>query len=71
MGLCQYWCIPIEQPRELLIEAYLSTLTPDEARKRDRCSIHGVWGWLEKGGQFREEHPAAEMLAKILRERAA
>ena len=49
VGLCRYWCIPVDRPRDLLIEAYLSTLTPDEARRRDRGSIQGVWSWLDRG----------------------
>ena len=47
-ALCRYWCISIDGPQEALREAYLSTLTPDEARKRERGSTEGVWGWLER-----------------------
>jgi hypothetical protein len=45
-GLCEFWCIPIAKPRELVEAAYLSTLKPDEARKRERGSTKGVWRWL-------------------------
>ena len=45
-GLCEFWCIPIDKPRELLERAYLSTLTAAEARKRERGSTRGVWSWL-------------------------
>jgi hypothetical protein len=45
-ALCEFWVIPIERPRELLEKAYLSTLTPDEARKRERGSTRGVWSWI-------------------------
>jgi hypothetical protein len=68
MGLCKYWCIPVERPRELLVEAYLSTLTPDEARKRVRGSIEGVWAWLDRETDQPEQHPAAELLQKLHRE---
>lgn len=68
MGLCKYWCIPVERPRELLVEAYLSTLTPDEARRRERGSIEGVWAWLERETDQPEQHPAAELLQKLRRE---
>jgi hypothetical protein len=47
-GLCEFWVIPIDRPRELLEEAYLSTLTADEARKRERGSTRGVWSWLDR-----------------------
>jgi len=47
-GLCRYWAIPLDRPRELLEQAYLSTLTPDEARKRERGSTRGVWSWLSR-----------------------
>jgi hypothetical protein len=47
-GLCRFWAIPLEQPRDLLIEAYRETLTPEEARRRERCSIRGIWTWLER-----------------------
>ena len=46
-GLCKYWCIPIDQPREILEQAYLETLTAEEARKRERGSVQGVWSWLD------------------------
>jgi hypothetical protein len=46
-ALCRYWCISIDGPRAALIEAYESTLTTDEARKRERGSTEGVWGWIE------------------------
>jgi len=68
MGLCRYWCIPVDRPRELLVEAYLSTLTPDEARRRERGSIEGVWAWLERETDQPEQHPAAEFLQKLPRE---
>ena len=47
-GLCRYWAIPLDQPRELLTEAYRETLTPEEARHRERGSVAGVWSWLER-----------------------
>jgi hypothetical protein len=47
-GLCRFWAIPLDQPRQLLEEAYLETLTPEEARRRERGSIRGVWDWLER-----------------------
>jgi len=64
-GLCKYWCIPLDRPRELLVEAYLSTLTPDEARRRERGSIEGVWAWLERDTDQPEQHPAAELLRRL------
>jgi hypothetical protein len=45
-ALCEFWAIPIERPRTLLEEAYLGTLSPDEARKRERGSTRGVWAWI-------------------------
>ena len=66
VGLCRYWCIGLDEPRELLEEAYLSTLDPDEARKREVGSVYGVWNWLESGEarqQPKELHPA--VLASI------
>lgn len=65
MGLCRYWCIPVDWPRELLIEAYLSTLTQDEARRRERGSIEGVWAWLERKTDPSGLHPAADLLHKL------
>jgi hypothetical protein len=47
-GLCEFWAIPIDRPRSLLEEAYLSTLAPDEARKRERGSTRGVWSWIDR-----------------------
>jgi hypothetical protein len=47
-GLCEFWAIPIDRPRSLLEEAYLSTLDPDEARKRERGSTMGVWSWIDR-----------------------
>jgi hypothetical protein len=47
-GLCRYWAIPLEQPRDLLVAAYLETLTADEALRRERGSIQGIWAWLER-----------------------
>jgi hypothetical protein len=68
-GLCKYWCVPVDRPRALLEEAYLSTLTPDEARKRDQGSTRGVWSWVAaRDTATVGEHPAAEMLAKLARE---
>jgi hypothetical protein len=66
-GLCRYWCIDIDRPRELLIEAYLSTLSPEEALKRERGSIEGVWNWLEKGGRSNATEPQStdELAAKL------
>jgi hypothetical protein len=45
-GICAFWGIPLERPRQLLEDAYLSTLAPHEAKKRERGSTHGVWSWL-------------------------
>jgi hypothetical protein len=45
-GLCQFWAIPLDQPRDLLEAAYRETLTAYEARQRDHGSIRGVWAWL-------------------------
>jgi hypothetical protein len=67
-GLCEYWCIDINRPREDLIEAYLSTLSPDEARKRERGSIEGVWDWLERQAPPANDdtpHTLTERLAKV------
>jgi hypothetical protein len=47
-GLCEHWRIPLDRPRALLEEAYLATLTPDEARRRARGSTRGVWDWLDR-----------------------
>jgi hypothetical protein len=47
-GLCAFWCIPLDKPRQLLERAYLSTLIPAESRKRERGSIRGVWSWLDR-----------------------
>jgi hypothetical protein len=47
-GFCRYWAIPLDQPRALLEEAYLETLTPEEAHRREHGSIKGVWNWLER-----------------------
>ena len=47
-ALCEFWCLPLDRARELLEAAYLSTLTPDEARKRERGSTKGVWSWLDR-----------------------
>jgi hypothetical protein len=47
-GLCAFWCIPLDKPQKLLERAYLATLTPDEARKRERGSTRGVWSWLDR-----------------------
>jgi hypothetical protein len=47
-GICGFWCIPIDKPRELLEQAYLATLSPDEARKRARGSTKGVWSWIDR-----------------------
>ena len=47
-GLCRFWALPLERARELLEEAYLETLTPDEARQRSRGSIAGIWSWLDR-----------------------
>jgi hypothetical protein len=47
-GICEHWCIPLDRPRQLLEQAYLETLTPDEARRRDRGSTRGVWSWLAR-----------------------
>jgi hypothetical protein len=55
-GLCRFWAILLEQPRELLEQAYRETLTPEEARRRERCSIRGIWTWLER----RDRHAAVD-----------
>ena len=47
-SLCGFWCIPLDRPRQLLEAAYLETLSPDEARKRERGSTEGVWSWLHR-----------------------
>jgi hypothetical protein len=47
-ALCEFWAIPIDRPRSLLEQAYLSTLTPDEARRRERGSTRGCWSWLSR-----------------------
>jgi hypothetical protein len=47
-GLCEFWAIPLEEPRDLLVDAYRETLTPDEARRRERGSINGIWHGKEK-----------------------
>jgi hypothetical protein len=47
-ALCDYWALPLDEDRTKLEEAYLSTLTPDEARKRERATTKGVWTWLER-----------------------
>jgi hypothetical protein len=47
-AICAYWDLPLDQARAKLEKAYLATLTPDEARKRDRGSTKGVWSWLER-----------------------
>jgi hypothetical protein len=65
-GLCRYWCIDIDQPRADLIEAYESILTPEEARKRERGSTEGVWGWIERRSvPVNDDAPLAERLAKV------
>jgi hypothetical protein len=48
VGLCEFWCIKLDKPRQLLEAAYLETLSPDEARKRERGSTRGVWSWLAR-----------------------
>jgi hypothetical protein len=68
-AICEYWCISPDRPREDLIEAYLSTLTPDEARKRERGSTYGVLDWIERRSPPVNDDtppPAGEMLAKAL-----
>jgi hypothetical protein len=66
-GICRYWCIDINQPREDLVEAYLSTLSPDEARKRERGSTEGVWDWLERRSPpVNDDTPLAERLARAV-----
>jgi hypothetical protein len=47
-AICDYWALPLDQARAKLEEAYLATLAPDEARKRERGSTKGVWNWLER-----------------------
>ena len=47
-GLCRYWAMPLDLARAKLEEAYLATLTPDEARKRHRGSTKGVPDWLDR-----------------------
>jgi hypothetical protein len=47
-ALCEFWAIPVDRPRSLLEAAYLGTLTPDEARRRERGSTRGCWSWLGK-----------------------
>ena len=56
-GLCEFWCIPIDKPRELLERAYLSTLTAGEARKRERGSTRGVWSWLGRRAPRHDTEP--------------
>jgi hypothetical protein len=65
-GICRYWCIDISQPREDLIEAYESTLSPEEARKRARGSTEGVWAWIHRRSQpGNDDTLLAERLAKV------
>jgi hypothetical protein len=45
-SICAFWGIPLERPRQLLEDAYLSTLTPHEAKNRERGLTNGVWSWL-------------------------
>jgi hypothetical protein len=47
-ALCSFWCLPLDKARAKLEAAYLETLTPDEARKRERGSTKGVWSWLDR-----------------------
>jgi hypothetical protein len=47
-ALCEFWGWPVDKARAKLEEAYLATLTPDEARKRERGSTRGVWSWLDR-----------------------
>jgi hypothetical protein len=50
LGVCEFWCIDPERPLELLREAYLDTLAPHEAAKRQRGSIEGVPAWFAGRG---------------------
>jgi hypothetical protein len=45
-ALCEFWALPVDEARTKLEEAYLSTLTADEARRRERGSTKGCWSWL-------------------------
>jgi hypothetical protein len=47
-SLCEFWGWPVDQARAKLEAAYLETLSPDEARKRERGSTRGVWRWLDR-----------------------
>jgi hypothetical protein len=47
-ALCEFWALPLDKARARLEEAYLETLTPDEARKRERGSTKGCWSWLSR-----------------------
>ena len=46
-GICAFWRIDLDKPRQLLEAAYLETLSAEEARKRERGSTKGVWDWLD------------------------
>jgi hypothetical protein len=67
-GICKWWCIPPDRPRQLLEEAYRETLTPDEIRKRERGSIQGVPEWVDRrDASYHPDtpHPVAEFLRKL------